>query len=265
MVTQRHHDPIGRIPIVQIAPVVDSGRWAAKAFAGEVIPFGATVFREGHDAVGAELLLVDPKGLETVHRMQLQGQGTDRWQTQVRLDAMGSYRFVIRAFSDDFETWHHNTEVKLAAGIDQELMLLEGIELFQRAAQDMAVAKPVKEFYQRLAEKLSDKLLSPFERFLLASEPSVREKLAANPIRSLVTLSAEHIIVCERELAGRGAWYEFFPRSEGAKYSAKTKTWTSGTFKTAAKRLPDVKAMGFDVLYLPPIHPIGRTFRKGPN
>ncbi len=256
---------MGRIPILQISPVVDEGRWVAKAFAGEVVPFSATVFREGHDSVAAEVQLISPSGKATKHRMHVQGYGSDRWQTQIRLDEVGTYRFAIVAFADDFETWHHNTEVKLAAGIDEELMMLEGVALFERAAAKTGQPNTFAAKFAELAKVLANGKLSPTERFEQASTEAVRELLWSNAIRSLETISAEFEILCERTEAGRAAWYEFFPRSEGAKFDAKTKTWKSGSFKTATKRLAEVKDMGFDVLYLPPIHPIGRSFRKGPN
>ncbi|MEY4349849.1 MAG: hypothetical protein RL719_1146 [Actinomycetota bacterium] len=264
-IVYRHDEPVGRFPILDVKPAVDNGRWPAKAFVGELIPFSATVFREGHDSLGVELLLTSPTGKSKVTRMRAGAPGSDRWHTETLLDQQGAWRFSIRAFADDFDTWHHNTEVKLAAGVDEELMMLEGIALLTRAAAEKDRTKANAKHLVDAAEILSNQGLTPKQRFESACSAALLKNIAVQPIRSLETLSDEFTINCERTLAGCGAWYEFFPRSEGAKYDAKTKTWTSGTFKTATKRLSAVASMGFEVLYMPPIHPIGVAFRKGPN
>jgi starch synthase (maltosyl-transferring) len=260
-----HENPIGRLPILGVKPSVEAGRWPAKAFKGEVIPFSANVFREGHDALGVELLLTDPSGKQQVHRLSPGTLGSDLWHTKVQLGEQGSWRFQIRAFADDYETWHHNASVKLAVGVDEELMMLEGIALFTRAAAEKARTPANAKLLIGLAESLSDASRPAKDRLAQAETAAVLKAITAQPIRSLITLSDEYLITCERELAGAGAWYEFFPRSEGAIFDAKTKTWTSGNFKTAMKRLPAVAEMGFDILYMPPIHPIGVAYRKGPN
>ena len=255
----------GRIPIERVSPVVDGGEVPAKAFEGEVIPFSAIVYREGHDSLSAEVLLTSPSGKTSVHRMFAGAPGSDAWHTKIQLNEIGTYSFEIRAFGDDFDTWHHNASVKIAAGVDEELMMLEGIALLTRAASEKDRTAANAKALVELAEKLSDKKRSPKARLAEAETAALEKLIAAQPIRSLVTLSETFTIRCERVRAGFGAWYEFFPRSEGAKFDKKTKTWVSGSFKTAIKRLPAVKAMGFDVLYMPPIHPIGEAYRKGPN
>ncbi len=265
-ITFRSSRPIGRLPILQVKPSVDEGRWPAKAYAGEVIDFGATVFREGHDALAAEVVLTSPSGKTSVHRMVAGAPGTDRWLAKARLTEIGTYRFQIRAFADDFETWHHNTEVKLAAGVDQDLMMLEGIKLFTFAAGEKDRAMANSHNLLAAAEILGEMKRSPEDRFkVVNNDSSLAAALREHPIRSLVTLSDEFKILSERETAGSAAWYEFFVRSEGAVFDEKKQTWNSGTFKTATQRLKGVAEMGFDVLYLPPIHPIGTAHRKGPN
>jgi starch synthase (maltosyl-transferring) len=260
-----HENPIGRLPILGVKPSVEGGRWPAKAFQGELIPFTANVFREGHDALGVELLLTDPAGKQQVHRLTAGALGSDLWHTKVQLNEQGIWKFQIRAFADDYETWHHNATVKLAVGVDEELMMLEGIALFTRAAAEKGRTAANAKALVALAEKLSDTSRPAKDRLAEAETAAIHKAVISQPIRSLVTLSDEFRINCERELAGSGAWYEFFPRSEGASFDAKTKTWTSGNFKTAAKRLPAVAEMGFNILYMPPIHPIGVAYRKGPN
>ncbi|MEO0027114.1 MAG: hypothetical protein RL716_445 [Actinomycetota bacterium] len=264
-ISYQHEQPFGRIPILGVQPTVEGGRWAAKAVAGEVIPFSANVFREGHDSLGAEVLLTSPSGTQSVHRMHAGAPGSDLWHASVQLNETGTYQFKIRAFGDDYDTWHHTAVVKLAVGVDEELMTLEGVALFTRAAAEKDRTKANAKLLVELAETLADQSKSPKDRLAAAETAAVKKAIANQPIRSLVTLSEEFPIKSERKLAGVGAWYEFFPRSEGAKFDTKTQTWTSGNFKTAAKRLPAVAEMGFDILYMPPIHPIGRSHRKGPN
>ena len=264
-INYRHEAPIGRLPITKVTPVVDGGRWPAKAFVTEVIPFSAVVFREGHDSLGAELLLTSPTAKTSVHRMTPGAPGTDSWHTIAQLSEQGKYTFQIRAFGDDYDTWHHNASVKIAVGVDEELMMLEGVALFARAAAEPQRSKADAKKLVELAEKLSDKTKSAKARLAEAEAEAIVKIVTLEPIRSLITLSDEFTINCEREYAGSAAWYEFFPRSEGATFDAKTKTWVSGNFKTAAKRLPAVAEMGFQILYMPPIHPIGKAFRKGPN
>lgn len=264
-IAYRHEAPIGRLPITAVTPSVDGGRWPAKAFKNEVIPFSAVVFREGHDSLGVELLLTSPTGNQTVHRMNAGAPGSDSWHTKVQLAEQGRYGFQIRAFGDDYDTWHHHASVKIAVGVDEDLMMLEGVALFTRAAAEPGRSAANAKHLVALAEKLADKSKTAAARLKEAEAETVTKLINAEPIRSLITLSDEYVINCEREYSGSAAWYEFFPRSEGATFDAKTKTWTSGSFKTATKRLADVAAMGFQILYLPPIHPIGRAHRKGPN
>jgi starch synthase (maltosyl-transferring) len=253
---QHFESHIGRIPIRDVAPAQPENRWPPKAFAGEVIPFSATVFREGHDLIGVDLLLVDPEGRQTQHRMQMGAAGTDSWNVLVRLDTEGSWRFRVQAYADDWATWLHNADIKVPIGQDIELVFAEGIQLLKRAGTNRAVKDVTAAF--------TDAKLTPDARLAAAHEPKLTASLAHEPLSSLATVSEQHTLRVERERAGVGSWYEFFPRSIGARKNPDG-TWISGTFKTAAARLPGVAAMGFDVLYLPPIHPIGVTYRKGPN
>jgi starch synthase (maltosyl-transferring) len=247
---------IGRIPIRFVGPVEPEGRWPAKAWVGEVVPFHATVFREGHGLLGAELLLTSPDGTEVPHRMRLTGEGTDLWEALAAPDAVGTWRFRVRAWSDDWASWLHTAAVKLAAGQDVELTLAIGAALLE--------GRDRLKLYREAAVALRDASRDPEDRLAAANAPRLAQAIAKAPIASLTSESESHELVVERERAGVGQWYELFPRSEGAK-RAKDGTWTSGTFRSAARRLPAVAAMGFDVVYLPPIHPIGVQHRKGRN
>ena len=246
---------IGRIPIRFLQPSQPEGRWPAKSFVGEVVPFAATIFREGHGLLGAEVEITDPDGAVSRHRMRLVGTGTDRWRTEVAMNTTGDWSWMVRAWSDDWASWLHIAKVKLAAEQDVELVLAMGAELLRTRRSKL---------FLDIAAALVDDQLRPDDRLALASTPRLVTAIRTNPIRSLVTESERMTLHVERARAAVGSWYEFFPRSEGAK-RAKDGTWTSGTFRTAAKRLPGVAAMGFDVLYLPPIHPIGVAHRKGRN
>jgi starch synthase (maltosyl-transferring) len=237
----------------------------AKAFVGEVVPFTATIFKDGHDVLGGELLLTDPVGTQTAHRLRPAAPGTDRWEALVELTAQGLWQFSVRAWTDDWASWLREAEIKVPAGLDTALVLATGAKLLHRAAERPGVART----RGRLAvvsafEVLADTSLPPAERLAAATDPALAGELDADPLRSTETLSLPLSLAVERTRAGVGSWYEFFPRSEGAKQRADG-SWKSGDFRTAARRLPAIARLGFDVVYLPPIHPIGTTFRKGPN
>lgn len=253
-----------RIPILDLSPQVDEGHWAATAFSGEVVPFGATAFREGHDRIGVDLLLLDPSGTQTEHHMHAVAPGTDRWEVEVQLEQEGLWRYRVQAYADEYATWRHNAEVKVPAGVDVELMLTIGHDLLARAAADKRRSTAERRHLSEAARVVADADRGVDERFQAAVDDRIRRILAERPVVALPSLSPTRAVLVERTRAGVGSWYEFFPRSEGAK-RLPDGSWQSGTFRTAAKRLPEIAAMGFDVVYLPPIHPIGRTFRKGPN
>jgi starch synthase (maltosyl-transferring) len=247
---------LGRIPIRHLTPRLPEDRWPSKAYRGEVVPFGATVFREGHDQLGVRLVLTDPAGRSSTLRMRPVAPGTDRWRADALLDLEGTWTWKVRAFADDWATWLHNAEIKIPAGIDVDLMVLMGRQLLERAGARKIVTDTLAAF--------ADDTVTPAAKLALALDPKLTTAIEAKPLASLTTESETLSIRVERERAGVGSWYEFFPRSEGA-VKAKDGTWTSGTFRTATQSLTRVADMGFDVLYLPPIHPIGHAFRKGPN
>ena len=253
-----------RIPILDLSPQVDEGHWAASAFSGEVVPFRATAFREGHDRIGVDLLLLDPSGTQTEHHMHATAPGTDGWEVEVQLEQEGLWRYRVQAYADEYATWRHNAEVKIPAGIDVELMLTIAHDLLTTAAADKRRSTAERRHLSEAARVVADADRGVDERFQAAIDDRIKRILTERPVVALPSLSPTRAVLVERTRAGVGSWYEFFPRSEGAK-RLPDGSWQSGTFRTAAKRLPEIAAMGFDVVYLPPIHPIGRTFRKGPN
>ncbi|MFD5773752.1 maltotransferase domain-containing protein, partial [Streptomyces fungicidicus] len=251
---------IGRIPVRDVRPSVDCGRRPAKAVVGEAFEVTATLFREGHDAVAANVVLKDPEGRPGPYTpMRELAPGTDRWGAEVvAAGGPGRWTFRVEAWGDPVATWRGVATVKVPAGIDTGLVLEEGADLYERAAAGVPRGDG-KAVLLAAAGTLRDDSLPCATRLAGALTPEVDAVLARHPLRELVTSSDPLPLLVERERALYGAWYEFFPRSEG------TPAQPHGTFDTAAHRLPAIAAMGFDVVYLPPIHPIGTTFRKGPN
>ncbi|MFI5794865.1 alpha-1,4-glucan--maltose-1-phosphate maltosyltransferase [Streptomyces sp. NPDC051677] len=250
---------IGRIPVRDVEPRVECGRRPAKAVTGETVRISATVFREGHDAIGANVVLKGPDGGRGPWTpMRELAPGSDRWGADVTLEAMGRWTFTVEAWSDPIATWRRHADIKIPAGIDTGLVLEEGGRLYARAAA-RAPRGPQRTLLRDAAKTLLDDTLPVAERYAAATAPEAAAVLARHPLREMVTAAESLPLLVERERALYGAWYEFFPRSEGVPERP------HGTFRTAARRLPAIAAMGFDVVYLPPIHPIGTTFRKGRN
>ncbi len=256
----------GRIPVLDVHPVIDCADYPAKSVVGEEFEVSATVFREGHDAVRATAVLTGPDGSERLRVPMTPGApGTDRWHATVAADEVGSWAISVEGWDDPYGTWRHAAEIKVPAGIDVDLVMAEGLALLTRARDGVPTDRTGER--QVLADALAglgDASRPDEVRLGAALHPEVVAVLEQHPVRGLVTTAGPFPLIVERERALYGSWYEFFPRSEGAKQNADG-SWTSGTFATAAQRLPAVARMGFDVLYLPPIHPIGRSFRKGPN
>ncbi|MEV0279107.1 alpha-1,4-glucan--maltose-1-phosphate maltosyltransferase [Streptomyces sp. NPDC050610] len=255
---------IGRIPVLDISPLIDCGRRPAKAVVGEEFQVSATVFREGHDAVGANVVLRDPAGrCGPWTPMRELAPGTDRWGAVVAARTEGRWTYTVEAWSDPLATWRHGAGIKIPAGIDCALVLEEGARLYERAAAGVP-KRDGREAVLAAVDALRDASRPAADRLAAALAPAVRAPLSRYPLRELLTASRPLPLLVERERALFGSWYELFPRSEGA-VVREGEPPRSGTFLSAARRLPAVAAMGFDVVYLPPIHPIGTAYRKGPN
>jgi starch synthase (maltosyl-transferring) len=264
---------IGRIPILDIEPVVECGRRQAKAVAGETFQVSATVIREGHGGLGAGVVLRDPDGrVGPLVRMRELAPGTDRYGADVTVASEGIWHFHVESWSDPIAHWEHDAAIKIPRGQDVELMLTEGALLFERAArairQPPGASRPAaaRTALNALAKKLRDRSLPPWDRLAAAQMPQTAAILAEYPLRDMVTRSGWWPVLVERLRALYGSWYEFFPRSEGVQFDPMGRREPiSGTLRTAARRLEAIADMGFDVVYLPPVHPIGTTFRKGRN
>lgn len=266
------HPPIDRIPVVDVSPVVEAGRWPAKAAVGEAVPIRATVFREGHDAVAATAVLVGPDGRDHSRAPMVDiAPGLDRYEARLAPDAPGAWGLRVDGWSDPYGTWAHDAPLKVDAGVDVDLMLEQGARLMERAADRASddAGAPIPDEHRRVwrdaVTALRDASRPPQVRLAAGLSDEVRTGLAAHPLRELLSPSPAYPLVVDRPLALTGAWYEIFPRSIGATCDDATGTWTSGTLRTAAQDLPRIAAMGFDVVYLTPVHPIGATHRKGRN
>jgi starch synthase (maltosyl-transferring) len=267
---------IGRIPILDIQPSVACGQRTAKAVVGETLPVSATVFREGHEMLGAGVVLRDPTGnCRPIVTMRELTPGTDRYGADVTPTSEGFWHFQVHAWGDPIAHWRHDAAIKVPIGQDVDLMLEEGTLLFERAAGELEQSRGAGEadtagaagdLYRSVARTLRSGKGTPVDRLGSAFTAEVTAALAEFPLRELTTRSDWHPLLVQRQRALFGSWYEFFPRSEGARVDPLGRRRSvSGTLRTAARRLDDIAAMGFDVVYLPPVHPIGTTARKGRN
>ena len=264
---------IGRIPILDVQPVVECGRRSVKAVVGETFQVSATILIEGHGVLGACAVLRDPAGRQgPMVRMRELEPGTDRYGAELTVTSEGTWYFHVESWADPIARWARDAGIKIPRGQDVELMLAEGALLFERAARSIrqppGAARPAaaRAELNALARKLRDRSLPPWDRLAAAQSPRVAGILEQFPLRDLVTRSGRMPVLVERLRALYGAWYEFFPRSEGVQFDPMGRREpVSGTFRTAARRLEAIAGMGFDVVYLPPVHPIGTTFRKGRN
>ncbi len=258
---------IGRIPISDVQPVIECGRRPAKAVAGETFDVSATVFREGHEAPGAGVVLFAPDGQrQPLVRMYEGVPGTDRYVAEVTVTGAGRWRFQVEAWGDPIGHWRHDAGIKVPRGQDVELMLAEGAILFQRAANSPRRPPSHRSALAAVADRLTDLAIPPWDRLAAGDDEEITAILTAAPLRELVTRSAAYAVVVHRRRALYSAWYEFFPRSEGVQLDPMGRREpVGGTLRTAARRLDAIARMGFDVVYLPPIHPIGTTARKGRN
>ena len=296
---------IGRIPILDVQPVLDGGR-PAKAVVGETFEVSATVFREGHEMLGAGVALRTPGGeRRPLVSMAEVAPGTDRYAAPVTVDREGKWRFHVEAWGDPIAHWRHDAGIKVPRGLDVGLMMAEGAILFERAARSIRpngpngpsraaartaaspgqpapappqgarwadaaraaqAARAARLALMAVADRLRDPAIPPWDRLAAAEDDEIAAILAAYPLRELVTQSPSYPLVVHRQRALYGAWYEFFPRSEGVQIDPMGRREPiGGTLRSAACRLEQIAAMGFDVVYLAPVHPIGTTARKGRN
>jgi starch synthase (maltosyl-transferring) len=288
-----------RVIVLAVRPEVDGGRYPVKRVVGEPLVIEADLVGDGHDVLRAVVLDRRPPGPpgpqgaggqgdgEPWRETELVHAGNDVWRATIELGALGRHRYTVLAWVDGFATWRRGLERKLAAGVDVAVELLEGAALVEAARGRRAAMLPAAPRSPGSAgsagsarsarlpgsagsPRLDDDLLAravavlrgaaPLEqRIALATDAALADAVARAPDRTTATRYRHELeVVVERPLAACSAWYELFPRStrgDGA----------HGTLRDTEARLDYVAELGFDVVYLPPIHPIGRAFRKGPD
>ena len=245
-----------RVVIEGVTPQIDGGRFAVKRVVGERVTVGADVFAEGHDRLAA-VLRIRRSDEPTWREIPMEPRENDRWEATFTVTELGTYEYVVHAWVDAFASWRGGLAKKSAAGLDVTSELLEGATLLRRAAERARGAD--RNWLSEQARMVSG-TGEMTVRTSAALAPELAACVARHPDRTAETRYDRvlHVTV-ERERAQAGAWYEMFPRSAAAEAGR------HGTLADVVARLPYVAGMGFDVLYLPPIHPIGRSHRKGRN
>ncbi len=237
-----------------VTPEIDGGRFPVKRVIGETVAVEADVFADGHDQLACVLRFRrddDPLWSEA----PMEPIGNDRWRGAFTVEDLGRYRYTLRGWIDRFGGWRRDTTVKIEAGLDVTVELLAGAEMVERAG-----GRAVGADRRALREFAADLRAGGPVGEKAALSVELAERMEQHPDRRFSTSYGKELeVVVDRERARFGAWYELFPRSTSPEPAR------PGTLRDTIARLPYVAEMGFDVLYLPPIHPIGRTHRKGRN
>jgi len=247
-------DGWSRVAIEDLQPRIDGGRFPIKRIVGDMVVVDAAIVSDGHELVSS-VLLYRREADAAWTEVPMKPLGDDRFRASFRVEELGRYRYTVVGWVDRFRSWARDMVKRIDAKQDVEVELLIGMALLEDAAtrargDDAAALVAAAEILRAggtagAREALSDELAALMTRH------------GARPFAT--TWAPELVVVVDREIARFGAWYELFPRSAAAEPGR------HGTFRDVEARLPYVEAMGFDVLYLPPIHPIGRVNRKGPN
>lgn len=245
-----------RVIIESLSPEVDGGRFPAKRVVGEEVVVEADIYADGHDRLEA-VLKYRKEGEKSWRQVPMEALVNDRWRGRFSVDQLGFFEFTVEAWLDHFETWREDLRKKVAARQDVSVDLLIGAEWIDRAVSE------AKGFLKESLENFSKSLKSTRAlkaRIDLALDPELHDIMKKFPEKKTATLYDKVLRVeVDREKARFSAWYEMFPRSAGPDPKK------HGTFQDCAALLPYISQMGFDVLYFPPVHPIGKTNRKGKN
>ncbi len=248
----------GRVVIEHVRPEVDGGRFPIKRIVGDPVVVTAHIFADGHDEISAVVRY--RKARDTVwSESGMEEFGNDEWRGSFRIETREAYIYTVSAWADRFKSWRRDFIKKQQAGQDISVDLLVGIGLADEAAGRAhgSDARQLSEWVRALRDDHPRNLAAAVERVL---DSQMLELVGKHPERELATAYGKELeVVVDREKARFSAWYEMFPRS------CAFEPGRHGTFKDCIARLPYVAGMGFDVLYLPPIHPIGKAFRKGKN
>ena len=246
-----------RVVIEGVSPAIDGGRYPIKRSLGSDVDVGANIFKDGHDLVAARIVVLPPneatwQSFPLVHQYE-----PDRWFGAFRTERLGRYRWAVEAWPDHFGTFRAELQKRIAAGQDVRPELLAGAALLDQyaAARPADVAVRLRTAASKIGDvkaKLDERI-----RFALSDELATATYGALTPVET--TRSPVYRVLVDRDEASFAAWYELFPRSQGAVRGV------HGTFADTTRRLAEIAAMGFDVIYLPPVHPIGEKHRKGKN
>jgi starch synthase (maltosyl-transferring) len=239
-----------RVVVEGVKPEVDCGRFAIKRITGDTVTIEADVFADGHDVVTA-VLGWRRRGSKRWNETPMEDLTNDHWRASFVVEEIGSYEYTVRGWVDQFATWWRGMQRKIEAGVDTAVDRLIGAELIEAAAK----RAPSEDAEQLLAQ--AELLRTPGAT--IGWDEDFPALVSAYADTSLAGSSAEYPMVVDRPRARFSAWYEMFPRS------ASDEPGRHGTLADVERRLPYVAGVGFDVLYLPPIHPIGITHRKGRN
>ncbi|HEY1902924.1 MAG TPA: alpha-1,4-glucan--maltose-1-phosphate maltosyltransferase [Terracidiphilus sp.] len=251
-------DGRNRVIIEGISPAVDGGRFPAKRTVGDQVRVEADIFTDGHDAIAASLLArrEGAKKWGEIPMLPL-GNGSDRWAATFRVAEIGRYSFKVQGWVDHFETWHRDLLKRIEAESDAAVDYLIGADLVASAAE-RATGKDAAWLRER--SELLRYTIEPAKLRVHATDAKLHELALRYPDKRFATESdREYSIVVDPVIARFSAWYELFPRSTAQEPGK------HGTFADCEKRLPYITELGFNVVYLPPVHPIGVSFRKGRN
>jgi starch synthase (maltosyl-transferring) len=261
------------IVIERVTPEVDSGRYPAKRIIGDIVSVGADLIKHGHDLLAARIVFKGPGDDDWSASPMHFDSDSDRWYGEFCVDRLGRWSFTIEAWTDAIATWRRGLEKNVAAGLDVTSDLLDGAQLARDAATN-APFGPSRASLLLGAQLLEDRReLSIEKRLERAFDDAFLALMKKHsPPHDLTRLGCELAITVDRERARFGAWYELFPRSQlspdevGSIHATTPSAHARhATFDDAAAGLRRIASLGFDVVYLPPIHPIGRTHRKGKN
>ena len=277
-------EQFGRVNVLGITPSAENGLYPARVELGEAFKVTAQVFIEGRTKAGATVSVRNTRGTEKARfPMTCTNPGLDRWEAMVKIGdhsdlkpwedgyadvkkQLGEWHIVVEGWEDTYASWLHDAQIKVEVGDDVENALESGAQLLERwaGARDSKLTADDKKTLREAAKTVADKSLDATARLAAAITDAIASLHETNPLRDGLSASNPQRFRVERPKSSFAAWYQFFPRSEGAYFDADGKI-VQGTLKTALSGLDRAKAEGFDIVYLPPIFPIGVTNRKGRN
>ena len=277
-------EQFGRVNVLDITPSAENGLYPARVELGEAFKVTAQVFIEGRTKAGATVSVRNTRGTEKGRfPMICTNPGLDRWEAMVKIGdhsdlkpwedgyadvkkQLGEWHIVVEGWEDTYASWLHDAQIKVEVGDDAENALESGAQLLERwaGARDSKLTADDKKTLREAAKTVADKSLDATARLAAATTDAIASLHETNPLRDGLSASNPQRFRVERPKSSFAAWYQFFPRSEGAYFDADGKI-VQGTLKTALSGLDRAKAEGFDIVYLPPIFPIGVTHRKGRN